>query len=82
MKKYKIPQQIIDIHTEYLACKDMMDSLIDANAKYKNILKTSIECQKKKNEFFRKCLELYPDLENKRLNYDPKNNYITILEES
>ena len=81
-KKYKIPMDLVEIWEEYKVYEELSEKAINSKIfGYKRALKAQRNARKLRLLFWTKIYTLYPELELKRLEYEPYKHCVTVKEQ-
>ncbi|KKM94258.1 hypothetical protein LCGC14_1200040 [marine sediment metagenome] len=80
-KKYKIPEELMDVMAEALAMGKLRDVLVKYRFRFKKAKICAITAERLKAKFWKEVQELYPILSAKGLDYD-RGGYVRIIEKA
>ena len=79
MKEYRIPEELQKVYNDFIALQSLRDDYIENNKSYEKAEKAATNANNKRMEFWRKIRTLYPELEDKAIQYKPEKGVIIII---
>ena len=78
MEEYSVPKDLQDIMTEYQSLCELRDRYVQLRYfGYGLALRATRDARKKRDEFWNKLYELYPEIKGERLTYDTETRIVS-----
>ena len=78
-KKYRVPEELMNIMAEYLALCNLRDTLVKYRFRFKKARKCAVEAEILRARFWKEVQILHPATKGKEMDYD-RGGYVRIIE--